>query len=93
MPKRGAKGGDGIVVVSPIQPQEGVLSALLSLGRSQAADEVGPVCPVSRAWPSLMKEGSYLLLPKLLISPQSAQPSWKGLECSQTPMPPSSVRV
>lgn len=93
MPARGAKGGDGIMVISPIQPQEGVLSVLLSLGRSQAAGEVGPVCPVSRAWPSLMGEGPYLLLPKLLVSPQSAQPSWKDLECSQMPMPPSSVGV
>lgn len=93
VPARRAKGGDGIVVVGPIQPQERVLSVLFSLGRSQAADEVGPVCPVSRAWPRLMGEGSYLLLPKLLVSPQSVQPSWKGLVCSQTPMLRSSVRA
>lgn len=85
--------GMGLWWLVPSSPRKRVLSVLFSLGRSQAADEVGPVCPVSRAWPSLMGEGSYLLLPKLLVSPQSVQPSWKGLVCSQTPMLRSSVRA
>lgn len=32
VPARRAKGGDGIVVVGPIQPQERVLSVLFSQG-------------------------------------------------------------
>lgn len=70
----------------PLQGEGGrALSARCSPGRSQAAvwTRYIQVCPGSRAWPSLMGAG---------VPPWSSQPSWKGLECSHTPMPPPSTQ-